>query len=70
MILKDKAHLLVPEGRELSFFQFKRIGAVERDAARGRSVERTEYVQQRALTTARRPHDGERIAARQTERNP
>src|SRR5580765_4247927 len=69
MILKDKANLLVPESRELFFFQFERTGAVERDAARGRSIERAEYVQQRALATARRPHDGERIAARQTERN-
>ena len=67
MILKDKTNFLVPECRQLFLVELERAGAVESDAARAGCIERSEYVQERALPTPGRPSDGNRIAERQAE---
>ena len=69
MVLEDEPDVLVAKGCLLAFAELEGILAVKRDRAGRRWFERTENIEQRALPAARRPHDGDRIAARQRERN-
>src|SRR5580765_7142425 len=62
VILKNEARFLVAKGREVGVGQRERIAPVERYFTRGRRFERTENVQQRALSGTRRADDRQRFA--------
>src|SRR5262245_14811937 len=69
MVLENEADFGVTERGKVLVRQLERVHAVEGDRARGRRVERAEDVQQRTLARARRPGDGEGVAAVERERH-
>jgi hypothetical protein len=69
VVLEDEADPPVPERGQLAVVQRERVRAVEPHCARGRSVERAEDVQQRALAGPGRPRHHDRVAAVQRERH-
>ena len=69
MILKHEPDPLISELGERLLIKLERIDAVKRhDSGTGR-IKRSEYVQESAFAAARRSHDGNCIAKRQSERN-
>jgi hypothetical protein len=68
VVLEHEPDPLVAERRLVPLVQPVRIDVVERHRAGRRRLERAEDVEQRALAAARRPHDGDGVAALQLER--
>ena len=60
--LEHEAYFSFAHVGTLTFFQAAHIFSVEQISARGRVVEQTEDIEQGGFTTARRSHDGNKLA--------
>jgi hypothetical protein len=67
--LEDEAELVAPHPRQLAVLEAGELRPVDRDGARGRTVEARQEMHQGRLARTRRSHDGGESAGREVDRD-